>query len=319
MLTQDARRATQKRAKLTHSMTSSAGISDPKSARISAAAKLRELLDGPGVLTFPCCYDALSAKLIAQAGFPMAFMSGFGVAAVRLGLPDTGLISYGEMVDQARNICAATSIPIIGDGDTGYGNAVNVKRTVKGYAGAGLAGVMIEDQVAPKRCGHTRGKAVVDRHEATARIQAAVDARHEGADILILARTDALGTHGLDEALWRASAFSEIGADMLFVEAPTSEQQMREICQAVPGHHMANMLEDGLTPLLPDQTLQEIGYKLIAHPFAALEASVSAMKDALRTLRRGEIPKRRISFEELRSVVGFDEYCDEEERYRSKS
>ncbi len=137
----------------------------------SPADKLRLLLKGPGILPFPCCYDALSARLIEAAGFPLSFMSGFAVAAARFGLPDTGLVSYGEMLEQGRNICSAVSIPIIGDGDTGYGNAVNVKRTVGGYANAGFAGVMIEDQVWPKRCGHTRGKSVVSRGEAVARIQ----------------------------------------------------------------------------------------------------------------------------------------------------
>ncbi|MEQ9609257.1 MAG: isocitrate lyase/PEP mutase family protein, partial [Kiloniellaceae bacterium] len=145
----------------------------------SRAETLRRLLAKPEIAVMPCCFDALSAKLIEQAGFSVTFMSGFAVSAARLGLPDTGLISYGEIVDAGRSICAATTLPVIGDGDTGYGNAVNVKRTVKGYAQAGFAAVMIEDQVWPKRCGHTRGKAVVDRGEAVARIRAAVDAREE--------------------------------------------------------------------------------------------------------------------------------------------
>jgi 2-methylisocitrate lyase-like PEP mutase family enzyme len=166
----------------------------------SSAKALKELLNRPGLLPFPCCFDALSARLIERSGFALTFMSGFAVSAVRLGAPDTGLISYGEMVDQGRNICSAVSIPVIGDGDTGYGNAINVKRTVRGYADAGFAGVMIEDQVAPKRCGHTRGKAVVSRDEALARIRAAVDAREEGSDILIMARTDSLATDGLEES-----------------------------------------------------------------------------------------------------------------------
>lgn len=287
--------------------------------RPSPADKLRELLASPGVLSFPCCYDALSARLIEAAGFPLSFMSGFAVAAVRFGLPDTGLVSYGEMLEQGRNICGAVSMPIIGDGDTGYGNAVNVKRTVRGYADAGFAAVMIEDQIWPKRCGHTRGKSVVSRGEAVARIQAAVDARDEGADILVMARTDALGTDGLDEALSRAKAFSDIGADMLFVEAPTSEQEMQEICRRVPGHHMANMLEEGVTPLLPDERLDEIGFKLVAHPFAVFGASIFAMKEALRALREGRLPKDRVSFSELREDVGFEDYYREEARYRSDS
>ncbi len=281
----------------------------------SAADKLRTLLDQPGVISFPCCYDALSARLIERAGFSLSFMSGFAVSAVRLGLPDTGLISYSEMLDQGRNICASVSMPVIGDGDTGYGNAVNVKRTVRGYAGAGFAGVMIEDQEWPKRCGHTKGKSVVSRPEAVARIRAAVDAREEGADILILARTDALGTDGLDEGLWRARAFADAGADMLFVEAPTSEKEMETICREAPGHHLANMLEDGATPLLSEAALEAMGYKLVAHPFALLGSSILAMKKALATLKSGGTPEERVSFRELKEDVGFDEYYREEERY----
>lgn len=281
----------------------------------SAAAKLETLLRNPGILSFPCCYDALSARLIERAGIALSFMSGFAVSAVRLGLPDTGLISYAEMLDQGRNICASVSMPVIGDGDTGYGNAVNVKRTVRGYASAGFAGIMIEDQEWPKRCGHTRGKSVVSRSEAVARIRAAVDAREEGADILILARTDALGTDGLDEALWRARAFSDAGADMLFVEAPTTEQQMETICREAPGHHLANMLEDGATPFLSDATLEAMGFKLVAHPFALLGSSILAMKKALETLKNGGTPEARVSFNELKEDVGFDEYDREQARY----
>ena len=179
----------------------------------SPSGRLRSLLAEPGLLLVPSCFDALSAKLIERAGFRLAFMSGFAVSAARLGLPDTGLISFGELLDQGRNLCAAVKIPVIGDGDTGFGNAVNVKRTVEGYARAGFAAVMIEDQVAPKRCGHTAGKAVVPRAEALTRIRAAVDAREEGADILILARTDARGPLGFDEALERCRAFADLGAD----------------------------------------------------------------------------------------------------------
>jgi 2-methylisocitrate lyase-like PEP mutase family enzyme len=177
----------------------------------------------------PCCWDALSARLIERAGFPLTFMSGFAVSAARLALPDTQLISYAEMLDQGRSICDAVQIPVIGDADTGYGNAVNVKRTVTGYARAGFAAAMIEDQLAPKRCGHTRGKDVVSRGEAIARIQAAVDARDEGAGVLILARTDAAAVHGLDEAIARAA-----------MPAPTScslkRRARRPISPAWPRH-----------------------------------------------------------------------------------
>ncbi len=282
-----------------------------------AADKLCAMLESPGIFSFPCCYDALSARLIERAGFVLSFMSGFAVSAVRLGLPDTGLISYGEMLDQGRNICARVSMPIIGDGDTGYGNPVNVKRTVRGYAAAGFAAIMIEDQEWPKRCGHTRGKSVVARAQAVARVRAAVDAREEGAGILILARTDALATDGLEEALWRARAFSDVGADMLFVEAPTSREQMETIITRAPGHHLANMLEDGKTPLLTDGELASMGFKLVAHPFAVLGASIFAMKKALAELKRGGISADRISFKELRAEVGFQDYYREEARYIS--
>src|ERR1044071_1855318 len=158
---------------------------------MNAASRLRALLARPGLLVMPGCHDAMSARLIEEAGFELAFMSGFAVSAARLAMPDTGLISYAELADQAQNICRAVSIPLIGDGDTGFGSAQNIKRTVAGYARAGFAAIMLEDQVAPKRCGHTEGKSVVGRDEALIRIQAAVDARDAGASILIMARTDA--------------------------------------------------------------------------------------------------------------------------------
>ncbi len=281
----------------------------------SPPEKLRALLDAPGLIVMPCCFDALSARLIERAGFPLTFMSGFAVSAARLGAPDTGLISYGEMADQGRSICAAIDIPVIGDGDTGYGNALNVKRTVRGYADAGFAGVMIEDQVAPKRCGHTRGKQVVDRAEAVARVRAARDARDEGADVLVMARTDALHTHGMDEALWRAAAFKDAGADILFVEAPRDEAEMERITKTVPGHHLANMLEEGKTPVLPPQRLEELGFKIAAYPLTLQFAAVRAMEDALTALREGRTPKGLASFQHLREVVGFFEYYEEEERY----
>ncbi len=277
--------------------------------------RLRAELDRPGIRVMPCCFDALSAHLIEHAGFPLTFMSGFAVSAARLGSPDTGLISYGEMLDQGRNICDAVSIPVIGDADTGYGNAMNVRRTVSGYARAGFACAMIEDQLAPKRCGHTRGKQVVGRDEALARIQAAVDARDEGTDILIMARTDARATLGLDEALWRAKAFSDLGADILFVEAPTSVEEMKRVCTEVPGHQMANLVEGGDTPLLPPDQLEAIGYKIAAYPLTLLSAATRAMLDALASMTDGESPGRLLDFGQLRELVGFDEYDRQSRRY----
>lgn len=283
---------------------------------MTPADQLRTLLAQPGLLLMPGCHDAISAKLVEQAGFPTAFMSGFAVSAVRLGLPDTGLISYGELVDQGRNICGAVSIPLFGDGDTGFGNPLNVKRTVKGYARAGFACIMIEDQVMPKRCGHTKGKTVVAREEALLRLQAAVDARNEGADILIMARTDARATDGLDEAIARCRAFAEIGADITFLEAPLSEAEMRRYCNEVPGPKMVNLIEFGKTPLLSLARLEAIGYKIAVYPLALLSAAIKAMREALERIRQGETADV-LDFADLQAVVGFPEYYAGEERYRT--
>lgn len=255
----------------------------------SRAADLRTLLAEPGLIVMPCCWDALSARMIEQAGFPLTFMSGFAVSGARLAVPDTGLISYGEMVDVGRTICEAVSIPVFGDGDTGYGNPMNVKRTVKGYAAAGFAGIMIEDQVAPKRCGHTQGKQVVGREEAKLRLRAALDARDElqaeGRDIVVMARTDARRTDGLDEALDRCKAFIDLGADLTFLEAPESEDEMLRYCEEVPGVKMANMVEQGLTPVLSPHRLEDIGYKIAAYPLTLQMAALKAMQDALANLK----------------------------------
>ncbi len=288
---------------------------------LSPADRLRSLLAAPGLRVMPCCFDALSAKLIEQAGFELTFMSGFAVSAARLALPDTGLISYGEMVDQGRELCAAVSIPVIGDGDTGYGNAVNAKRTVRGYARAGFACVMIEDQLAPKRCGHTRGKAVVPRGEALARIRAAIDAREEargeGHDILVMARTDARATDGLDEALARGCAFAELGADVVFVEAPRDESELARVAGEIPAPTMVNLVEDGDTPLLPPDRLAALGFKIAAYPLTLLHASVYAMQEALAGLREGKPLERRLSFAGLRTRLGFDVYDTEAQRYET--
>src|SRR6187455_240133 len=217
----------------------------------TAAERLRTLLRRPGILLMPGCHDAMSARLIEEAGFELGFMSGFAVSAARLAMPDAGLISYAELADQGANICQSVSIPMIGDGDTGFGSAQNIKRTVEGYARAGFACIMLEDQVAPKRCGHTEGKSVVGRDEALMRIQAAVDARDAGADILIMARTDARACVSLEEAIARCRAFRELGADITFLEAPLDEHEMRRYCADVDGPKMANLIEGGRTPLLP--------------------------------------------------------------------
>jgi 2-methylisocitrate lyase-like PEP mutase family enzyme len=278
--------------------------------------RLQALLDRPGLLTMPGCHDAMSARLIEETGFELGFMSGFAVSASRLGMPDTGLISYGELVDQAQNVCRAVGIPMIGDGDTGFGSAQNVKRTVEGYARAGFACIMLEDQVAPKRCGHTAGKQVVGRDEAVMRVRAAVDARDAGADILIMARTDARACVSLDEAIARCLAFREVGADITFLEAPLDADEMRRYCNEVDGPKMANLIEGGRTPLLPQAQLEAIGYKIAVYPLTLLNVAIGAMRRALRELRGGDIATEAMDFESLKTAVGFPQYYEEEARYR---
>lgn len=277
---------------------------------------LRDIFNSNTLNVTPCCWDALSAKLIEQAGFPLAFMSGFGVSAFHLGLPDTGLISSTEMINQARNITAVTSIPLIGDGDTGYGNPLNVKKTVNNYAQAGVACIMIEDQLSPKRCGHTQGKQVVDRAEACMRIQAAVDARNAGSNILILARTDARESLGLDEAITRANLFRDIGADMTFIEAPKSINEMAQICDQVKGPKMANMLEGGMTPFLDVTDLQDLGFSIAAYPFTTMMGAIKAIQDALGEMKSGKFPKPQMSFDDLQQTVGFNDYYQQEDKYK---
>jgi 2-methylisocitrate lyase-like PEP mutase family enzyme len=258
----------------------------------------------------PCCYDGLTARLVEDAGFELTFMTGFGVSAVN-GLPDTGLITAEEMSRAALTITSSLrSTLCIGDGDTGYGNEANVMRTVKRYAQMGLAGIMIEDQVSPKRCGHTKGKQVVDRDEARRRVQAAVQARNAGADIVILARTDARIV-SLQEAIERCQMFMELGADWTFLEAPHSVEEMKEYCQRVPGPKLANMLEGGKTPILSKQELEAIGYKVAAYPLTLLSAATKAYKDALHRISHGEStehPAMGVSFGDLQKAVGFPEY-----------
>lgn len=282
---------------------------------------LRRLLAEDTCHLMPCCFDALSAKLVQQEDYPLTFMSGFAASAARLGAPDLGLMSYGEVVDQVQHITSAISIPLIADGDTGYGNAMNVRRTVLGFAQAGAAAVMIEDQVAPKRCGHTPGKEVVSRDEAFDRIRAAVDARNElisagGSEILVLARTDARHEYGLTEAIERSAHFAELGADILFVEAPQTESEMAEICQSLPGPKMANIVEGGLTPELSVDVLHGIGYSLAAYPLTLLAASMKAMTDSLRGMRERR-SLHLMNFEELRERVGFNDYYEISARYSS--
>ena len=281
------------------------------------ADKLKNLLDQKGIIVMPGCYDALSAKLIEREELNVGFMSGFAVSSTRLGMPDTGLISFSEMAEQVRNICNVTSIPIIFDGDTGYGNVVNVYRTVRGFADAGAAAIMIEDQKWPKKCGHTKGKDVVEIDEANSRIKAAVDAsKMNDKDILVMARTDAIATRGLDDAIKRMQKFSELGADILFIEAIKSKEDMKRVIKEVPGHHMINLIEDGETPLLEMNELEDIGFKIAVFPLTLMSASVKVMQESLKNMKNKTYNTNVSKFSDLRDIVGFNEYYEIEDKYK---
>jgi 2-methylisocitrate lyase-like PEP mutase family enzyme len=227
-------------------------------------------------------------------------------------------MSYAEVLDQARNITDAIQIPLIADGDTGYGNAMNVRRTVTGFAKAGAAAVMIEDQLAPKRCGHTPGKAVVSRAEAFDRIRAAQDAKDAGADILILARTDARHDHGLSEAIDRAAKFKELGADILFVEAPKTVEEMQTICRELPGPKMANIVEGGETPELSHKELEDIGFSIAAYPLTLMASAMQAMMGTLAKLKSDEDRTPDLmNFSELRDRIGFNDYYEASAHYET--
>jgi 2-methylisocitrate lyase-like PEP mutase family enzyme len=283
----------------------------------SAAQRLRDLLRGPDLLVCPVIADPLSARLAQQAGLPMALLGGFGIAAIRHALPDTGLISFGEVVDAVRNTAAAVpGFPIVADGDTGYGNAMNVRRTVQEFARAGAAAVLIEDQVWPKKCGHYGGgRPVVSREEARMKIRAAVEARAEH-DILIMARTDARGSLGFDEAMARCRAFEEEGADILFAEALESADEMKAFARGFSKATWANMMPK--TPIASRAELKAMGYKVVTYN-VLLHAAIHAMRDALAALAADGA--RRMpplaSFAEVTALVGLPQYDAMAERYRT--
>ncbi|MBM4031366.1 MAG: oxaloacetate decarboxylase [Planctomycetes bacterium] len=247
--------------------------------------RIHRILDEVGSIAFPGVYDTLSAKLVERVGFPMAFISGYCVAATAIGEPDLGLLTQTEIVERARRICGCVGIPIIVDADTGYGNPLNVHRTVRELIAAGAAGCFLEDQQWPKKCGHMRGKKVISREEYVHKIRAAADAR-AGRDFFIVARTDALAVLGMDEAVARVSAAREVGADASFIEAPLNEEQLAEVGRRAPAPNVANMLEGGRTPILPRERLAELGFQLIVYPLAALFAAAKAMEAIYSKIRR---------------------------------
>lgn len=283
--------------------------------------RIEQLLQQLGSIAFPGIFDTLSAKLAERVGFPMGFVSGYSVAATAIGEPDMGLLTQTELIDRARRICLSVRIPVIVDADTGYGNPLNVHRTVNELIAAGAAGCFLEDQVWPKRCGHMRNKKVIDREEYVDKIRAAVDAR-AGRDFFIVARTDSLAIHGMDEAIARVTAAREAGANASFVEAPASLEDLREIGRRSPWPNVANMIEGGKTPVLPKAELVELGFQIILYPLAGLFAAAKVMEEVFRKLQvegttLGE-EQRLMTFSEFNQLIGVEERYALAERFGVK-
>jgi 2,3-dimethylmalate lyase len=293
-------------------------VGDLLGTRPEPRARLRELLAAPGPLVAPGAYDALSARLVEQAGFPVVYMTGFGSTASLLGRPDVGLLGGAEMVDNATRIAAAVDVPVIADADTGYGNAINVLRTVRAYEQAGVAGIHLEDQVMPKKCGHMSGKAVIGADEMVGKIRAAVEARRDP-DFLLIARTDAAAVHGVEEAIRRGRLFVEAGADALFVEAPTSEDDIARVAGELAGVAplVFNWAEGGRTPPLSLERIGELGFSLVIFPIGTLLAATAGIRALLAALKAAGTPPLDAlpSFGEFTDLIGLPEVQALEQRF----
>jgi 2,3-dimethylmalate lyase len=268
-------------------------------------AVLSELFAAGEMVLAPGCYDALGARLVEEAGFSAVYMTGFGSAASQLGRPDVGLLSLPEMVDNAHRIAAAVDIPVIADADTGYGNAINVIRTVREFEAAGVAAIHLEDQLMPKKCGHMEGKHVIAATEMAAKVAAAVAARRSP-EFLIIARTDARAVEGLGPALDRARLYRQAGADVLFVEAPRSAQEIEAIARSFPDVPLLfNYAEGGKTPPVTHQYLRELGFRLVIFPISTVLAATAAMRSVLAQIKRDGTPINLLS-----SLMPFDDFLD---------
>lgn len=280
---------------------------------------LRRLLEGEGLVLAPGVYDGLSARLARAAGFAAAYATGGGVAR-SMGYPDLGLLSLTEVTDRLALIVEHAGVPVIADADTGYGNALNVRRTVREFERAGVAALHLEDQAFPKRCGHYDDKAVISTAEMAQKLRAARDAAQDP-DLVIIARTDAIAVEGLDAAIDRARAYSAAGADVLFVEAPVSEAQIETIARSLPGPTLINMFEGGKTPLVPLPRLEAFGYRIVIVPSDLQRAAIRAMQEVLAVLRRDgntrAVADRMATFEEREAVVGTREYLAAGRRYQA--
>jgi methylisocitrate lyase len=287
----------------------------------SPAQTIRELLEQDRPLVLGGVYDGITARLADRAGFEVLFIGGFSVAATMLGEPDFGYLTQTEMADAARRICRLTNRPVLVDADTGYGNALNVLRTVELYHAAGAAGLFLEDQVWPKRCGHMGGKQVVERAEWLSKLRAVLAGRDQR-DLFLVARTDARSALGLEEAIARGQAARDLGADAIFIEAPESMAELERIARAIPGPKVANMVEGGKTPLLSPAELHGLGFDLIVTPLAALLAAARSVRDVYAELRqsgtmRGQLD-RLLPFDEFNALVDLERHYALEQRFRSE-
>jgi methylisocitrate lyase len=287
---------------------------------MAKAELIRRVLEEQGQLIMPGVYDALSAKIAAKAGFEVMFITGYSLSATLLGEPDFGLLTQTEVVDAAQRICSVVETPVIVDADTGYGNAINVIRTVEDLIRAGAAGMFLEDQVWPKRCGHMNGKQVISLDEQLKKLRAAVEAKR-GNDFFIVARTDSRQGLGLDEAIRRGRAFKNAGADAVFIEAPENKEEMKEISKNVPGPLVANMLERGVTPLMGPDELKQLGFAMVVWPLAPLYSVAKSLTEVYTTLRREgstlSILDRLMPFDDFNRIVGLNEKYAIDAKYRS--
>lgn len=293
------------------------------SGNTGAPEKLRKLLDSKDIVVSPGVYDALGAKLAEFVGLDCVYMTGFGTAASLFGYPDVGLITMSEMVDNARRIARAVSIPVLADADTGYGNPINVIRTIQEYERAGIAGVHIEDQVFPKKCGHLTGKELISLEEMVEKIRAAKDAKRNP-NFFLIARTDAIAVKGLEEALERAKEYYKAGADMIFVEAPETMEQIETIAKELRGIPLLfNWVgKGGKTPLLDLNTLRKLGYKLVVIPVAILFTAFKAILEILEDIKANGVPlkalEKMVDFKEFVEFIGVPEIQDLEKKYVTK-
>jgi len=283
---------------------------------------LKKLILDNEILVMPGAYDATAARIIEQTGFKAVTLGGYPTSASLLGKPDVSLLTLTEMAAHTRNLAEAVDIPVFTDGDTGYGNVINVARTVREFEHAGAAGMFIEDQIFPKRCGHMEGKQVIPPDEMVPKIKAAVDARHDQ-DFIIMARTDSLAVHGVSEAIERANKYFEAGADLIFIEAPTSKEEMIKINLEVSAPTMAIQIEGGKTPVFTTKELEDIGYNVVVFPISSLYAAAWAVKQVMKALittgTTREFVDKMISFDDFNMLMGLNEIREQEDYYYKRA